>query len=111
MKLQLISLLVVLFFLGSCAQAQFGYSSQSKKAIKLFEKARQIASESFDEFTMQPDYKSAIMVLKQALNKDPKFLEKILLDFGVSGDNKKVSHGPVVTLCLLYTSPSTRDRG
>ena len=30
--------------------------------------------------------------------KDPKFLEKILLDFGVNGSIKKVSHGPVVTL-------------
>ena len=29
---------------------------------------------------------------------DPKFLEKILLDFGVNGDIKKVSHGTVVTL-------------
>ncbi len=29
---------------------------------------------------------------------DPQFLEKILLDFGVNGDIKKVSHGPVVTL-------------
>ncbi|WP_440675663.1 DNA translocase FtsK [Candidatus Pelagibacter sp. HIMB1593] len=29
---------------------------------------------------------------------DPKFLEKILLDFGVKGEIKKVSHGPVVTL-------------
>ena len=29
---------------------------------------------------------------------DPEFLEKILLDFGVSGNIKKVSHGPVVTL-------------
>ena len=29
---------------------------------------------------------------------DSKFLEKILLDFGVSGGIKKVSHGPVVTL-------------
>ena len=29
---------------------------------------------------------------------DPVFLEKILLDFGVSGNIKKVSHGPVVTL-------------
>jgi len=29
---------------------------------------------------------------------DSKFLEKILLDFGVSGNIKKVSHGPVVTL-------------
>ncbi len=29
---------------------------------------------------------------------DPDFLEKILLDFGVSGNIKKISHGPVVTL-------------
>ena len=29
---------------------------------------------------------------------DPDFLEKILLDFGVKGNIKKVSHGPVVTL-------------
>jgi len=29
---------------------------------------------------------------------DSNFLEKILLDFGVSGNIKKVSHGPVVTL-------------
>ncbi len=31
-------------------------------------------------------------------NNDPLFLEKILLDFGVNGNIKKVSHGPVVTL-------------
>ena len=29
---------------------------------------------------------------------DSEFLEKILLDFGVNGNIKKVSHGPVVTL-------------
>ena len=29
---------------------------------------------------------------------DPEFLEKILLDFGVKGKIKKISHGPVVTL-------------
>ena len=29
---------------------------------------------------------------------DPVFLERILMDFGVSGNIKKVSHGPVVTL-------------
>ena len=29
---------------------------------------------------------------------NPNFLEKILLDFGVSGNIKKISHGPVVTL-------------
>ena len=31
-------------------------------------------------------------------NIDPEFLEKILLDFGVNGNIKKVSQGPVVTL-------------
>ena len=31
-------------------------------------------------------------------NNDPEFLEQILLDFGVNGKIKKVSHGPVVTL-------------
>ncbi len=31
-------------------------------------------------------------------NNNPDFLEKILLDFGVDGKIKKVSHGPVVTL-------------
>ena len=35
---------------------------------------------------------------KQNENNDSKFLEKILLDFGVNGKIKKVSHGPVVTL-------------
>jgi DNA segregation ATPase FtsK/SpoIIIE, S-DNA-T family len=39
---------------------------------------------------------------KEGFNKDeshdPSFLEKILLDFGVNGNIKKVSHGPVVTL-------------
>ena len=35
---------------------------------------------------------------KKNENNDPEFLEKILLDFGVDGKIKKVSHGPVVTL-------------
>ncbi len=36
--------------------------------------------------------------LEKIESQDPEFLEKILLDFGVSGNIKKVSHGPVVTL-------------
>ncbi len=36
--------------------------------------------------------------LEKSETKDPEFLEKILLDFGVNGNIKKVSHGPVVTL-------------
>ncbi len=36
--------------------------------------------------------------LNKSETHDPIFLEKILMDFGVSGNIKKVSHGPVVTL-------------
>ncbi len=36
--------------------------------------------------------------LNKIENHDSEFLEKILLDFGVNGNIKKVSHGPVVTL-------------
>jgi DNA segregation ATPase FtsK/SpoIIIE, S-DNA-T family len=36
--------------------------------------------------------------LKKNETHDPEFLEKILMDFGVNGNIKKVSHGPVVTL-------------
>ena len=36
--------------------------------------------------------------LEKNETQDPEFLEKILLDFGVNGKIKKVSHGPVVTL-------------
>ena len=79
MKFQLLFFLTLTCLLGSCAKAQFGYSSKSKKAIKLFEKAKKIPSESYDEVTFQPNYKGAIEVLKQALNKDPDFWEAQLL--------------------------------
>ena len=36
--------------------------------------------------------------LEKSETHDPEFLEKILLDFGVNGEIKKVSYGPVVTL-------------
>ncbi len=39
---------------------------------------------------------------------DPEFLEKILLDFGVSGKIKKVSHGPVVTLNEFEPAPGVK---
>ena len=35
---------------------------------------------------------------RKEINDDHEFLEKILLDFGVNGKIKKISHGPVVTL-------------
>jgi S-DNA-T family DNA segregation ATPase FtsK/SpoIIIE len=41
-------------------------------------------------------------------NSDPDFLEKILLDFGVNGTIKKVSHGPVVTLNEFEPAPGVK---
>ena len=39
---------------------------------------------------------------------DPEFLEKILLDFGVNGNIKKISHGPVVTLNEFEPAPGVK---
>ncbi len=41
-------------------------------------------------------------------NKNTKFLEKILLDFGVNGKIKKVSQGPVVTLNEFEPAPGIK---
>ncbi len=41
-------------------------------------------------------------------NKDSDFLEKILLDFGVDGNIKKISHGPVVTLNEFEPAPGVK---
>ena len=41
-------------------------------------------------------------------NNNPDFLEKILLDFGVNGNIKKVSHGPVVTLNEFEPAPGIK---
>ena len=44
-----------------------------------------------------PSRKERVDISKNE-NSNPEFLEKILLDFGVSGNIKKISNGPVVTL-------------
>ena len=46
---------------------------------------------------MAPNKKETNLI-EQNENAKPDFLEKILLDFGVQGKIKKISHGPVVTL-------------
>ena len=69
-----------------------------------FIKADSIKSDSKIKFKLPnidllktPNKKEKTIINKNEKN-DPKFLEKILLDFGVNGNIKKVSHGPVVTL-------------
>ncbi|PWH86200.1 OmpA family protein [Brumimicrobium oceani] len=72
-----ISLLFTLSLLifTSCATAQMGYGTKSKKAIKLYEEARNAPQENFDMERGRPDYQSGIDLLKKALDKDNNFLE------------------------------------
>ncbi|MAA57475.1 MAG: hypothetical protein CL855_03225, partial [Cryomorphaceae bacterium] len=65
--------------LNACAQIQMSYSTKSKKAIKLFEKARNAPSQFADENTGQPNYPEGIKLLKQAVGKAPAFWEAQLL--------------------------------
>ncbi len=49
------------------------------------------------ELLKVPSNKESAKNTNKEIN-NPEFLEKILLDFGVNGNIKKISHGPVVTL-------------
>ena len=69
-----------------------------------FIKAEEIKKADIQKFKLpsldllKPPSKKKGEIPENNQSSDPKFLEKILLDFGVSGNIKKVSHGPVVTL-------------
>ena len=54
-----------------------------------------------------PDKKERQNLTKNE-TQDPVFLEKILLDFGVNGNIKKISHGPVVTLNEFEPAPGVK---
>lgn len=58
-----------------CATAQPGYGTKNKRAIKLYEEARQAPSKAIDRKTGGPDYASGIELLKDALARDDNFLE------------------------------------
>ena len=45
---------------------------------------------------------------KQDIKIDAEGLEKILLDFGVEGKIKKISHGPVVSLNEFEPTPGVK---
>lgn len=73
-KISLVFTVLLLLF-NSCATAQMGYATKSKKAIKLYEEARLAPEKNFNLETGQPDYKSGIELLQKALDKDENFLE------------------------------------
>jgi outer membrane protein OmpA-like peptidoglycan-associated protein/Tol biopolymer transport system component len=64
--------------ISSLSYGQFTYSTKSKKAVKLFEKAKQ-APNSLDPTTNSPDYNTGISFLIKALLKDPNFVEAHVL--------------------------------
>ena len=74
-------LFLMTFFLAfiSFTNAQFPYSSKSKKAIKLFEKARSAPMENFISETNLPDFKLGIDLANKAIEKDPDFWEAHVL--------------------------------
>lgn len=71
-----ISFFVVIFacLLTSCATAQMRYRTNSKKAIKLYEEARQ-APREINQQTGKPNFQKGIDLLLKALDKDENFLE------------------------------------
>lgn len=64
-----------LLLFSGCSNAQQGYSTKNKRAIKLYEEARRAPGESIDRQTGRPDYKKGIELLEKAIDKDEDFLE------------------------------------
>ena len=54
--------------------------------------------------------KKQSQILKNSIvkNPEPDFIEKVLLDFGISGKIKKVNNGPVVTLYEFEPAPGIK---
>ena len=68
----------------------------TKKETKITENNFKLPSTNF--LKINPDSKNRKKIEDSELTKNSKFLEKILLDFGVEGKIKRISCGPVVTL-------------
>ena len=73
-----ILLLFTSIILFSCATAQQQYSSKNKKAIQFFEEGLK-APQSPKNKGVMPDYKSGIVLMNKAIEKDPDFWEAHLL--------------------------------
>lgn len=68
-----------LVFLNFSFYSQFRYSTKSKKAIKLLEAAQKAPGQTLDPKTRGPNYREGLLLLEQALKKDPKFWEAHIL--------------------------------
>jgi outer membrane protein OmpA-like peptidoglycan-associated protein/Tol biopolymer transport system component len=68
-------LIISLLTFCACSIGQTKYSTTNKKAIKLFEQGHLAPSQSIDHQTNLPNYKGGIVLMNQALEKDPNFWE------------------------------------
>ena len=75
MRISILILILLGSIIGACAQIPFGYSTKSKKAIKLFEKGRNAPSEFLDQSNGRLNYEAGIKIIKQAILKAPEFWE------------------------------------
>ncbi len=62
-----------------CAEAQVGYSTKDKKAIKYFEAGKTAPNEEREEGAREPNYQAGIDYMVKALERDPDFIEAHLL--------------------------------
>ncbi|MDC3252859.1 OmpA family protein, partial [Crocinitomicaceae bacterium] len=76
MKYSLLFLVALLF--NQCASSQL-YSTQSKKAEKLFSQALEVANGKRNPETNRPDFETVIQLSEKAIAKDPNFWEPHLL--------------------------------
>lgn len=67
--------------IASCSSAQF-YSTSNKKAIRLFEEGMKAPNTTLDPVTGGPNYRSGIILMEKALEKDPNFWEAHLYAAG-----------------------------
>ena len=70
-----ISIVLFTLILSGCATAQNGYGTNNKRAIKLYNEARNAPRENINLETGRPDFEAGIELLEKALDKDENFLE------------------------------------
>ncbi|MEX2483172.1 MAG: OmpA family protein [Brumimicrobium sp.] len=92
--ISILNLFLILLLTG-CATAQSGYTTNNKRAIKLYNEARDTPRKNIDVNTGKPDYDGGIELLKKALKKDDKFLEahQLIGEFyRLNGNSEKAVH-------------------
>lgn len=73
------STLLLAFLFFSCAEAQIGYSTKDKKAIKQFEAGKEAPNTEREEGAREPNYQAGVDYMIKALDRDPNFIEAHLL--------------------------------